>query len=226
MQSESNSPSHPTGSFVEFLPMLQLFRQEYTPSTLPYHFVVPSLPGYTFSSGPPLDRNFTTNDVARVLDQLMQVLGFESGYIAQGGDIGSRIARILGVDYASCKGMSYSSIWSIPLRYVILASLLTLLKLCTVSVSSSQDSHGLYQLSTVNVAFMARPAGITDDHLSAAEKRGLERYNNFVKLGSGYMMEHGTRPSTIGLVLSTNPVALLAWFVHGSPKYSVYLHSG
>lgn len=92
------------GSFLEFLPMLQKFQEEYSPSTLPYHFIVPSLPGYTFSSGPPLDRNFTTEDIARVLDQLMRDLGFGRGYVAQGGDIGSRIARILAVDYESCKG--------------------------------------------------------------------------------------------------------------------------
>lgn len=48
--------------------------------------------------------NFTTEDVSRVLDQLMRSIGFERGYVAQGGDIGSRIARNLAVDYPSCKG--------------------------------------------------------------------------------------------------------------------------
>lgn len=92
------------GSFLEFLPMLSMFRRHYRPSTLPYHLIVPSLPGYTFSSGPPVDRDFTTTDIARVLDQLMKDLGFESGYVAQGGDIGSRVARCLAVDHESCKG--------------------------------------------------------------------------------------------------------------------------
>lgn len=99
---------HAKGSFLEFLPILQKFREEYTPETLPYHLIVPSLPGFTFSSGPPLERNFGTGDIARVVDQLMKDLGFESGYIAQGGDIGSRIARHLGVDHESCKGMKHS----------------------------------------------------------------------------------------------------------------------
>lgn len=84
--------------------MLQLFKDEYTPSTLPYHLIVPSLPGYAFSSGPPLDKNFTNNDSARIIDQLMKGLGFVSGYVSQGGDIGSRVARLLGVYYDSCKG--------------------------------------------------------------------------------------------------------------------------
>lgn len=37
----------------------------------------------------------------------MKGLGFESGYVAQGGDIGSRISRHLGVDHESCKGMKH-----------------------------------------------------------------------------------------------------------------------
>lgn len=94
------------GSYMEFLPMLQLFSEEFTPSTLPYHLIVPSLPGYAFSSGPPLDRNFMNRDSARILDTLMQGLGFGGGYIAQGGDIGAMVSRQLAVDYDGCKGMS------------------------------------------------------------------------------------------------------------------------
>ncbi|KAJ5692502.1 hypothetical protein N7462_001925 [Penicillium macrosclerotiorum] len=157
------------GSFVEFLPMLDLFQKEYTPSTLPYHLIVPSLPGFTFSSGPPLDRNFGTSDIARVLDQLMKDLGFESGYVAQGGDIGARVARTLAVDHESCKAVH------------------------------------------LNVCFMVRPEGTSDDNLTAFENNGIKRMDEFKMTGSGYAIEHGTRPSTIGHVLSTNPVSLLAW---------------
>lgn len=63
------------GSYTEFLPMLQLFSEEFTPITLPYHLIVPSLPGCAFSWGPPLDRDFTSEDSARILDKLMQALG-------------------------------------------------------------------------------------------------------------------------------------------------------
>ena len=89
---------------MEFLPILQLFRDEFTPSTLPYHIIVPSLPGYAFSSGPPLDRNYGAKDAARIIDKLMKDLGFHS-YVAQGGDIGASIARILAVDHECCKGL-------------------------------------------------------------------------------------------------------------------------
>lgn len=102
--------SYSIGSFQEFLPLLKLFREEFTPANLPYHLIVPSLPGYTLSSGPPVDKNFDTKDIARVVDQLMKDLGFEGGYVAQGGDIGSRIGRVLGVDYDSCKGLFDNSV--------------------------------------------------------------------------------------------------------------------
>jgi microsomal epoxide hydrolase len=92
------------GSYFEFLPLLQLLRDEFTPSTLPYHLIVPSLPGYAFSSGPPLHKNWTNTDSARVINQLMQNIGLGSGYVAQGGDIGSRISRLLSLNYDGCKG--------------------------------------------------------------------------------------------------------------------------
>ncbi|KAF2234685.1 alpha/beta-hydrolase [Viridothelium virens] len=84
------------GSFMEFLPILRLLIRKYSPSTLPYHIVVPSLPGYAFSSPPPLDRDFRLEDVAQMIDTLMVQLGFGEGYAVQGGDIGSKVARVLG----------------------------------------------------------------------------------------------------------------------------------
>lgn len=90
------------GSPLEFLGALSVLMEKYTPDTLPYHIVVPSLPGYAYSSGPPLDRNFDTEGIARVVDRLMVGLGFGSGYITQGGDIGSFVSRVLAVRMESC----------------------------------------------------------------------------------------------------------------------------
>lgn len=56
-----------------------------------------------------------------------------------------------------------------------------------------------------------QPEGSSTDSLSDAEKKGVERYENFGFLGNAYAREHGSRPSTIGLVLSSSPLALLAW---------------
>lgn len=81
--------------------MLDLIASQYTPSTLPYHFIVPSLPGYAFSSKPPLDRDFQIQDIARIMDGLMKQLGFER-YVVQGGDIGSKVARVLVAEFEGC----------------------------------------------------------------------------------------------------------------------------
>lgn len=93
------------GSFMEFLGVLDELRYKYSESDLPFHIIVPSLPGYGYSNGPPLDKNFTVEDMASVLDKLMIGLGFGDGYIAQGGDIGSFISRVLGTNSTACKAV-------------------------------------------------------------------------------------------------------------------------
>jgi len=93
------------GSFLEFLPILDLLRKAYTPETLPYHVIVPSLLGYTFSSPPPLDQDFRIEDIARVFDALIVELGFGAGYVVQGGDIGSKVGRVMAAEHGSCKAI-------------------------------------------------------------------------------------------------------------------------
>lgn len=43
------------------------------------------------------------------------------------------------------------------------------------------------------------------------EMAGLARAQAWLQGGTAYAQEHGTRPGTIGLVLSSSPLALLAW---------------
>ena len=43
------------------------------------------------------------------------------------------------------------------------------------------------------------------------EKKGLERAAQFKRLESAYALFHATKPATIGYVLASNPLALLAW---------------
>lgn len=160
------------GSFLEFLPILDLLRNKFSPEDLPYHIIAPSLPGYTLSSQPPLDRDWRVEDSARIMHKLLLSLGFgESGYIVQGGDIGSMIARTIAATYPECKAMH------------------------------------------LNFMFMLHPPGpeISSKQLSQQEQRGLQRMNEFNATGNAYGRMHGTRPSTIGHVLSSSPLALLAW---------------
>ena len=84
---------------------MDVLRKKYTPETLPYHVVVPSLPGYAYSSGPPLDKDWRVEDMARIIDKLMVGLGFGDGYVSQGGDIGSFVSRVLGATAPSCKAV-------------------------------------------------------------------------------------------------------------------------
>lgn len=67
------------------------------------------MPGYAFSTQGPLDKSFGVSDVAFLMNELMVGLGFgasSGGYVAQGGDVGSMIARLLQARYADCKGGS------------------------------------------------------------------------------------------------------------------------
>ncbi len=92
------------GSFLEFLPLMSLLAAKYTADTLPYHFIVPSLPGYTYSSTPPVNKTFQVEDIARLMVKLMAELGFER-YIATGGDIGSRVARVVCATAPACRAV-------------------------------------------------------------------------------------------------------------------------
>ncbi|UKZ57098.1 hypothetical protein TrVGV298_010950 [Trichoderma virens] len=91
------------GSFFELLPMMELLSDKYTPATLPYHVIVPSLPSYGLSGSPSENVEMTLDLAARIMHQLMIDLGFSEGYVAQGGDLGSVLARIMSVKYKECK---------------------------------------------------------------------------------------------------------------------------
>ncbi|CZT23476.1 related to epoxide hydrolase [Ramularia collo-cygni] len=95
------------GSFLEFLPICKLLTQKYTPQTLPYHIIVPSIPGYAYSSSPPLNFDFSLENASEALNNLMIGLGFDKlgGYIAQGGDLGSMISRYQAANCEACRGM-------------------------------------------------------------------------------------------------------------------------
>ncbi|KAH8887998.1 alpha/beta-hydrolase [Thozetella sp. PMI_491] len=157
------------GCFAEFLSILEIIRTRYTAETLPYHLVVPSLPGYAFSSPPPLDRDIDSDDAARIFDALAVLLGFRN-YMIQGGDLGGRIGRVVAAKYPSCKAIHLNT----------------------------------GPMPPPDLALIKSP-------INEKERDGLERHFFFKHNGSAYAWTHATRPSTIGFVLSSNPIALLAW---------------
>lgn len=95
---------NPAGSFLEFLDLIPILAASEAPA---FNLIIPSLPGYAFSSAPSIHKDFRVSDVARIMDKLMIGLGFGNGYVVQGGDIGSFVARILGSTATACKGPSF-----------------------------------------------------------------------------------------------------------------------
>ena len=87
-----------TGSVFEFLPYFDIVRKKWSPDELPWHIVVPSLPGYCFSDGPSTKVEWGNEDMAYVMNEVMVGLGLD-GYIAHGGDIGSFLSRICAVQH-------------------------------------------------------------------------------------------------------------------------------
>ena len=88
------------GLFLEFVPMMQRLEAEHG-TELPFHAIIPSLPGYAFSSAPSTERQFTTEDVGQLWDQLMRGLGYPR-YVAQGGDYGAFVTHELASAQEGC----------------------------------------------------------------------------------------------------------------------------
>jgi hypothetical protein len=65
----------------------------------------------------------------------------------------------------------------------------------------------------VNFVGITKPPSIGDEKLSPFEEEGQKRAEWFGTYGSAYYLMHATRPSTIGHIVATNPVALLAWYL-------------
>lgn len=92
------------GSFYEFSQVINKFTSSSgSPS---FHCVVPSLPGFCWSSGPP--KGWTLKQTARLFHKLMQRLGYNQ-YCVQSGDWGHWVGRELGANYAdSCKVVHFN----------------------------------------------------------------------------------------------------------------------
>lgn len=60
--------------------VIKILRESTTPA---FHLIAPMQPGYGWSSPPPLDRRFTMEDCAELLNELMIGLGYGGGYAVQ-----------------------------------------------------------------------------------------------------------------------------------------------
>jgi pimeloyl-ACP methyl ester carboxylesterase len=109
------------GNFLEVDKIIDDLVSPVDPGKQAYHVVAPSLPGLVFSSSPQR-QEFVIADMAAVNHKLMLALGYDK-YMAQGGDWGSMVARIMGMRYPeSCVTVHVNmtvappSIWRYPLQ--------------------------------------------------------------------------------------------------------------
>ncbi|ETI29551.1 hypothetical protein G647_02004 [Cladophialophora carrionii CBS 160.54] len=153
------------GSFHEFDRVVDAFANPEDPQHQAFHVVIPSLPGFCWSSPPPR-RGWTMKDTARVFNKLMNQLGYNT-YVVQAGDWGSFVARELGANFKECKAVHFN--------------------FCPVELDE----------------------GITD--LTPREKVIKQRQQDWLDNHLGYAVVMRTRPHTIGVALTDNPVGILAW---------------
>lgn len=77
------------GSFAEYLPVVRPLLQPTTigNTTVSFDVIIPSLPGFTFSSVPSTLDERTVQNTAALWDKLMvDVLGYNKGYAVAGSD--------------------------------------------------------------------------------------------------------------------------------------------
>ncbi|PNP59964.1 hypothetical protein FNYG_14701 [Fusarium nygamai] len=88
------------GSFLEFIPLIEKLKDD-------FHIIIPSLPGFAFSSAPP--PNWTIHDTARVFNTLMtKVLGYPK-YAAYGTDWGCNVAYSLYANFNTSVRLAHFS---------------------------------------------------------------------------------------------------------------------
>lgn len=145
--------------------------------------IIVSLPGYPVIEGLPTNKDWELEDSARLIDKLMSNFGFEE-YFAQGGDAGSLIASILSPGYDRCVGIHRKN--ETPDKAIMYIS----------------------DCRLVNTIRVPLPAFET---LTEKEQQVALRVKKVRETGLAYAMEYATCPSTIGFVLSLNPLSQIAW---------------
>ncbi|KAF9775825.1 hypothetical protein IL306_006040 [Fusarium sp. DS 682] len=102
------------GSFLEFIPLIDMLKED-------FHIIIPSLPGFAFSSAPPA--TWTVHDTARVFNTLMtKGLGY-SQYATYGTDWGSGVSYSLYENFnTSVRAGHFSFLPFFPLNSTQLAA--------------------------------------------------------------------------------------------------------
>ena len=102
------------------------------------------------------------------------------------------MGRLRGVRRCIVSSLSYLVIWLVP---------------------GGELEGGWTLMVVVNLYFMSaeQRAAVADIPITPEEQTRLALGAAWDATGRAYATEHSTRPATIALALSTNPLALLAW---------------
>jgi pimeloyl-ACP methyl ester carboxylesterase len=168
------------GSFLEVQPIIDELVNPSSPTSQAYHVVAPSLPGFGFSSYPKAPFNITK--MTATMNKLMLALGYDK-YIAQGGDWGSMLVRVLGHNHSEhCVGIHLNflaspppSVWRAPF---------TLAKLVFCYVTGWWGEF---------------------------DGKMLKRATWWMQDEAGYFTVQGTKPLTLAHTLTDSPFGTLCW---------------
>ena len=176
-------PSTPF-NFIDIIPLL---------AQQGFDVVAPTIPGYGFSSAP-TEPGFGAFQCAHVFQSLMvDVLGYEDGYVVQGGDWGSIIGRCLANQYPT-HVLAYHTNMPLPLP---------------PTPASSAMGDGPRFVYTL--AMMAWNTLLPTLSLSKAEQQGLEQNLKYGTYELGYLQLQATKPDSLGYGLNDSPLGLLSW---------------
>ncbi|KZT51692.1 alpha/beta-hydrolase, partial [Calocera cornea HHB12733] len=180
------------GTFWDFAKVIEQLHKPSGPCMPSFNVVIPSLPGYGFSTLP--RKSWSIEDTARVYNKLMtEVLGYQT-YFGQGGDWGFYVLRIMASIYPACR-LAHFNMFRCPpaglLAYTDYIDYLSYLPLVGGYAKAAKE----YARWSV---------------LSANDFKLIKRYEGFRVTGRGYSDIQATRPSTIGYAIHT-PLALLAY---------------
>jgi pimeloyl-ACP methyl ester carboxylesterase len=183
------------GSFLEFAPIIDQLTQEVTAATgksVSFDVIVPSLPGFAFSSPPPF--NWTVTDTGRIFNTLMiDVLGYKT-YALHGTDWGGGIAYDMYDHFNETVGAAHFAFlpFSPQTPDQLAAENITLSEL-----ELAEEQNAMGWTSTGNGYFIEQTTKVM-------------KYLHSCMAGAcsdPYLLQ----PTTIGLALYDNPVGQLAW---------------
>ncbi|CAK0786968.1 hypothetical protein CVIRNUC_010182 [Coccomyxa viridis] len=177
------------GSFIEAFKIIKKLTNpgENGGKKQAFHVVVPSLPGYSFSSSP-TQRGFGVSEIAKTFNELMLKLGY-STYVAQGGDWGAAISSALGGIYPQhCRAIH--------------------INLCFAQPSYTNPWHVAQLLNARLPIANWFPLTISYEEMTNLDEAMKWRIHE-----TGYSGIHSTKPQTLSYALTDSPVGLLAWIV-------------